>query len=159
VEAGHEVEYLGLIDAFKPAFEQAWADEVNDLQVLMVYVEILFPNLEAELWVALRGMPDADSALAHCKTAGLLPEEMGLTEVRRWAGNMRFMLELGSRYQPRPVRLTTHLYLSDEDAPADRGWVDLLGERLQITHIGGSHLGIIQQPHVQKLAQAMSGSL
>ncbi|MFZ6658964.1 amino acid adenylation domain-containing protein [Undibacterium sp. TJN19] len=159
VASGEEVEFLGLIDTYRPYFKQGWADEVTDLKVLLIYVEILHPGLAAERWAILHAAKTAAEALEQCKLMGLFPEELGLTEVLRWADNMSSILVMGANYEPKPLAVPTYQFTAEAEALGDRDWSPLIGDSLHVIHVGGTHLGITQEPVVQTLALAMSQAL
>ncbi|MBD8529925.1 MULTISPECIES: non-ribosomal peptide synthetase [unclassified Massilia] len=158
-EAGERVEFLGMIDTYRPYYQESWADEVTDIKVLLIYVEILHPTLAPENWAILHGAADAGEALDHCKAMGLFPHELGLAEVMRWAENMGSILVMGANYAPKPLRVPAYQFTADGVPYGDRDWTPLLGESLREVHVGGSHLNITQEPQVEALAQAMSAAI
>ena len=159
VDAGEEVEFLGMIDTYRPHYRESWADEITDIKVLLIYVEILHPTLAPERWAILHGAHDAGEALDHCKAMGLFPHELGLTEVMRWAENMGSILIMGANYAPKPMRVPAWQFCAEVGAYGDRDWTPLLGESLREVYVGGSHLNITQEPQVGALAHAMSEAI
>jgi thioesterase domain-containing protein len=50
------------------------------------------------------------------------------------------------------------VFVPDDDRN-DRGWRAALDDNLHIEKVGGTHISVIQQPHVRTLGQAMSRDL
>src|SRR3569833_1950657 len=64
-------------------------------------------------------------------------------------------------YRPQPLPTPTHIFTADippGNAPS-RGWAPLAGGYLHIEHIGGNHKSILEEPHIRKLAAAITRAL
>jgi thioesterase domain-containing protein len=123
-------------------------------------VEFTHPQLNPEHRAKLHAIKDVDHALQQCKVWGLLPTELELTEVRRWTRNYKAIGAMFVNYHPLPMSVPTYLFTAERsvDDPS-LGWKSLVGDHIHLDTIGGTHMGIIQEPHVGKLARAMSQAL
>ncbi|HEX7645157.1 MAG TPA: thioesterase domain-containing protein, partial [Burkholderiaceae bacterium] len=155
---GEGVEFLGLIDSYCPTADLGLPRTVSIHQALLMYVELTVPDLEPERWAVLRAAKDVDQALAQCKLIKLLPDELGLAELDRWAKNSSAMMTMVANYRPWPLSVPTCL-INAEGHMGDRGWRTLLGDNLHIEATPGTHYGMIQAPQVAGLAQAISLAL
>jgi amino acid adenylation domain-containing protein len=161
IDADETVEFLGLIDSYRP---MPHADDVStqsidlELSVLRLYVEYLFPKMDDSQRQTLLAMDSPTHLLDYCKESGLLPRALNLMHVEEWARTYNILHTAVKKYVAVPLSVPTYLFVPDDDRN-DRGWRAVLDGNLRIEKVGGTHISMIQQPHVRTLGQAMSRDL
>jgi thioesterase domain-containing protein/aryl carrier-like protein len=161
IDADETVEFLGLIDSYRP---MPHADDVStqsidlELSVLRLYVEYLFPKMDDSQRQTLLAMDSPTHLLDYCKESGLLPRALNLMHVEEWARTYNILHTAVKKYVAVPLSVPTYLFVPDDDRN-DRGWRAVLDDNLHIEKVGGTHMSMIQQPHVRTLGQAMSRDL
>src|SRR6185312_7852612 len=104
---------------------------------------------------ALMSMRNARHMLDYCKESGLLPVAIDLVQIGSWARIYGVLRAAAMKYEAMPLSVPTYLFVPAED-PDDNGWRAVLGDSLHIEKVTGTHLSMIQQPHVRILAEALS---
>jgi amino acid adenylation domain-containing protein len=161
IDADETVEFLGLIDSYRP---MPHADDVSaqfidvELSVLRLYVEYLFPEMDDSQRQTLLAKDSSTHLLDYCKESGLLPRALNLMHVAEWARTYNILHTAVKKYVAIPLSVPTYLFVPDDDGN-DRGWRAVLDDNLHIEKVGGTHISMIQQPHVRTLGQAMSRDL
>jgi thioesterase domain-containing protein len=162
IGADETVEFLGLLDPRRPtpgtADVPAKSIEEVELGALRLYVQYWFPKMYELHRDAVMAMQSAVQMLDYLKESGLLPGALDLVQIESWARTYRVLRAALMKYEALSLSAPTYLFVPDED-PSDKGWRAVLGDSLHIEKVTGTHLSMIQQPHVRTLGQAMSRAL
>jgi amino acid adenylation domain-containing protein len=102
-------------------------------------------------------------AFETARRAGLLPPEVGPREFKRWLRDCRSRIQAARAYVPQPFEGRINLFRPDEGhveevSPGEErldpvlGWGELAAGGVEVYTVPGTHLGMIQEPHVSALA-------
>jgi len=162
IGADETVEFLGLLDSRRPTpvAEEVPARPIEEVELaaLRLYVQYWFPKVYELHQDALMSMRNARHMLDYCKESGLLPGAIDLVQIGSWARIYGVLRAAAMKYEAMPLSVPTYLFVPAED-PDDNGWRAVLGDSLHIEKVTGTHLSMIQQPHVRILAEALSRAL
>jgi thioesterase domain-containing protein len=173
--AGEAVRFVGMVDTGSSPFLRAQrraehtfeeqAFEFDECKALMHWIVDLHPDVSdarqhpayGEL-VAWMENKDVDAMIAVCQRESLLPAHLDIAMVRRMLAVYRTSANAADEYEAPPAKVTVTYFAADRNEGEDPtlGWRDLLGDRLEVTTIGGSHLSIVKSPHIEKLAREIS---
>jgi thioesterase domain-containing protein len=147
VEAGQQVEWLGILDAFAPSMaELQWAQFTLRGRLRRIR------RLPARQRWARYG----EAALRLLRSGGLSPEGKG-------AFDLRGATEIECRNQATGHEVPIHLFVSEgsaADTQADMlGWDEFHRGTLTVHRLAGDHFTMLQLPVVEQLAQSMLESL
>ncbi|TAL41936.1 MAG: non-ribosomal peptide synthetase, partial [Methylovulum sp.] len=155
------VEFVGLIDTY-------WVNETGSApedfdECAFLFNELLkadkLPAPEIlETLKAQAACADFETMLDDCRTAGLIPADIDQALVRRYLAVFHATDQALKAYTPAPIPAPLTLFAATE-GDAARGWEMLAGHSLRIVPISGTHLGIIEPPHVRHLGEAVSAAL
>ncbi|KQV92897.1 hypothetical protein ASC87_27485 [Rhizobacter sp. Root1221] len=155
---GEAVEFLGLIDTHLSAPGLRTPRTVDEVRLLMTYLRGVLPDVPDGEQQALAALGDVGAILQRCRQAGHLPAELQEAEVRSRLATLGRLIAAGERYRPPAQLPPLHLFSAGHEDPSC-GWAEFARGRLAVQVIGGDHWTIMQRPHVQKLAQALSQAL
>jgi thioesterase domain-containing protein len=79
-------------------------------------------------------------------------------EVRRTVARYDALARAADDYRPPAAQLPVTFFAADrrEGEELTLGWRDVLGQHLDVSRIGGTHLSIVKAPRVEKLARDIS---
>lgn len=101
--------------------------------------------------VEFLGLIDAD-----CST----PDPRRSNEASKLTANYNALPALWAHYDPQPLSVLGHSFIADDcSEDHSRGWQSLFGNHLHIEKIDGTRIGMIQEPHVAKLATVLSQAI
>jgi thioesterase domain-containing protein/acyl carrier protein len=161
--AGEEVELLALVDSvLVPAGHEPEAVSVLTAFARDLGLPLGHPALGAALASADLASADEGEILERLfgplQQAGLLPPDLGLTEIRRLFEAFRSHVGALSRYRPASSwRGRLHLFVAEERltgevASPESSWQGRATEGMEVFPLSGSHHTLLQEPHVQTLA-------
>lgn len=159
IQEGEEIESIIMLDMFNPAKVR----QVGNFDRLQRHwknaASMRFPERVASLsWRVLR-------------LAGWMFRHIGVSFAERflWRDELRQKRSLARKgyedliraYRPEPVDCRTLLVATETawdkfEYPDDlRGWTSCLRGEVEMCHVGGNHLEVFQQPHLEVLTDAM----
>jgi amino acid adenylation domain-containing protein len=161
---GETVEFLGLFDTYHPAItaEHAPTADAIDVAFLLSAVHVLNPGLDEKIASELSAIGQFGLMLEHCKALHLLPLELSLDEAEKRLQIYRAIIHATRLYRPAALSFPVHLFaVADELSGTDpsHGWQGLLGKWLRIQPVSGTHIKLMEPPHVQALAQRVATAL
>ncbi|MDD5275159.1 MAG: amino acid adenylation domain-containing protein [Methylovulum sp.] len=159
------VEFVGLIDSYLEDETDRSPEDFDECAFL--FSELLkAENLPApEILQTLKTQAacgDFDAMLAYCQAAGLIPQGIDKTLVRRHLAVFHATDRALKTYSPAPVSAPLTLFTATEglvSGGASHGWGAVANGFLHIVPVGGTHLGIVEQPHIRQLGEAISDAL
>jgi thioesterase domain-containing protein/aryl carrier-like protein len=160
---GESVEFLGLIDSRAmnaSSLSELLTEEEVKWRLLREVLRSLQPNLEESRSSELSLLGSVDMAIDHCQQAGWLPP--GSTQELLWRYRRTWNLYMAFvKYRPQRLPIPVYLYSADIPDCADpsQGWQAVAGDDLWIERIGGTHMSIMEEPHVCKLAESLAHTL
>ncbi|WP_460908686.1 amino acid adenylation domain-containing protein, partial [Paraburkholderia jirisanensis] len=165
--AAHQrVEFVGLLDASCPAPRDDGVSTFSEMEYLRYWLPQTLPESLAQQFAAFGESGDTRAALAFCKAHGLLPKEIAhdieVDMLHRHLAVAHGIQEALLAYRPAPlVAAPVTLLAASAVERADRtlGWGALLGERLQVVPVDGTHLTMVEAPQVDSLGKALSFAL
>jgi len=171
--AGEAVDFVGMIDTGSSHFLRAqWqadhADEYDECRALLNWVVDQHPEVADarqhpayDELIALADSKDSDAMIAVCRREALLPASLDMALVKRILALYQAGAKAAETYRAPPAAVNVNFFAADRYEGEDMalGWSDLLGERLEVTSIGGSHFSIVRPPHIKKLAREISGKI
>jgi syringomycin synthetase protein SyrE len=180
-QLGEAVEFLGVIDApaglgVAPEFvaavermervERQQGAEAADLVFLRDSVESLVPEevlsaLDAAVRAADLGLM---LTLLEQHRLRLIPGDSArdASAARRALRVMRRTKKALCHYRPRPAPLPVTLFVASEaDSPArlSSGWRAIVAEQLRSVPVAGTHFSMMERPHIDALAQAITAAM
>jgi thioesterase domain-containing protein len=168
--AKQRVAFVGLIDAscplpLAPSGEPLAAQPLqalDEIEYLRSWLPDPLPQPVAAQFEALVGAGDVVAMLSFCQANGLLPpgipRDIELDLLRRHLAVALATQEAARHYQPMPVATDVTLITAAGERRADPtlGWGALLGHRLEVVSLDGSHMTIVEPPYVQSLGEVIS---
>jgi amino acid adenylation domain-containing protein len=171
--AGEAVDFVGMIDTGSSLHLRAQlraenASELDECRALMNWIADLHRE-SADLrqhpahdeLMALVDSKDIGALVSACQREALLPEHLDMAMVRRVLAVYQAGAKAAAAYEAPPAGVKVTFFAADRtpDEDVTFGWGDLLGEYLEVTRIGGSHLSIVKPPRIDKLAREISGRI
>ncbi|UGQ48692.1 non-ribosomal peptide synthase/polyketide synthase [Massilia endophytica] len=149
-ELGEEVEFVGLVDAFLASDQMAVPHSPRWIKTLgtMVYLKIDEEEVAA--------IPEADRLpwfIARCRRDGAITPGKLEDYLQVIIAN----LQATTSYRPRPLDAALHIFTQHERVEAT--WSSLSSYPLHVLPVPGEHSTLMQRPHVQHVAAAVSHSL
>jgi thioesterase domain-containing protein len=88
------------------------------------------------------------------------PGEIGTINAEQ-SQTYRACMDAARRYAPQRLSMPVHLLAADRASGQDAscGWGTLLGKQLYVSEVGGTHVSMLKQPHVQRLADRIAVAL
>jgi thioesterase domain-containing protein len=162
---GEAVDFLGLFDTYHPAITAAESvpglEEV-DVAFLLSAVHVLNPGLDEALASELAAIGQFGPMLERCQTLNLLPLELSLDEAEKRLKIYRAIIHATRRYRPEALSFPVHLFAVEGDSSGNdpsHGWQGLLGQWLHLQPVSGTHIRLMEPPHVRILAQRVAAVL
>ncbi len=185
VGADEEVEFLGLIDTWRPkrlaSDKTGWTPGNAHLRVLLDKCALFWKTREpagADVEPILRalsglqadvGSHDFAGLVRRCREEGVLHRELAVhstSELWHYVDREVAHRNALENYAVFPVSCPVNLFVaseSREDVPPHGGclgWDDVLpGHLLHLRTVPGDHLTMMQPPHVETLGQALGDAL
>jgi thioesterase domain-containing protein len=108
--------------------------------------------------MALMERKDVDAMIATCQRESLLPAHLDMALVRRMLAVYQAGANAAEAYEASPLDVPVTYFAAERDEGEDltSGWQELLGQRLDVVRIGGSHHSIVKPLHIEKLAREIS---
>jgi amino acid adenylation domain-containing protein len=154
------VEFLGMIDS-RPGAADSLAEMPDEEQLMWTmfldFLRHLHPDLDESKVGGLKSLGSVAAAVEHCHQVGWLTpsfttEELSWRAARAWQLSMAF-----ATYRPQRLPIPLRLFTADipEFEDPSHGWEAIAGADLRIELIGGTHLTIMEEPHIRKLAASI----
>lgn len=146
-QAGEEVELLALLDSHPPLAPGEAVPGLEDDVALLAR------------WAGELGVADAGGVLARLKDLRLLPASAGPDDLKQGLRVYRAHRQAVLSYRvndPYPGRLT--LFRGDA-GEGDLGWGRLSAQPVDVRPVPGGHYGLLAEPHVRALAEALEERL
>ncbi|RUL78905.1 non-ribosomal peptide synthetase [Dyella choica] len=168
--AGEDVGFVGMIDTGSSPYLRAQLHAqgtagFDDCAALMHWIadqpmagaDVRQHLAYAEL-MACAQSGDVDAMIATLQREDLLPAQLDMALMKRVLAVYRAGAAAGVGYEAPPITTTVTYFAADrgEGEDASYGWSALLGEGLEVTRIGGSHVSIVKPPRIEKLARAIT---
>jgi len=162
------VSLLALLDTFVPSAERPVPSEVEILRLMIRDENLPIPY---EAFEKLTPEAQLDLAWQLAAQANLLPPDAGQDYLRRYLDVWKANLIAENKYllQTFPGQVTFfRAEVSDPNAPGDpqidladpaRGWGKFSAQRVEVCLVPGTHLTLIEEPHVRGLAAALQNCL
>ncbi|HSI52112.1 MAG TPA: amino acid adenylation domain-containing protein, partial [Ideonella sp.] len=168
--AGETVAFVGMIDSGCPLASGPGEDprEVDECSALLHWVLDLHPEwADASQHPAydevtqLASTGQLDAIILVCQRERLLPAQLDAAQVKRIVALYVAGAKAADAYRPPLIAAPVSFYAAARREGEDLtlGWAALLGKRLRVTPIGGSHHTIVKPPHLEKLAREISACL
>ena len=169
LEVGEVVDFIGMIDTGSRSFLRAQLSaeqpEFDDGMALLNWIVDLNPEVAdarqhpayGEL-MGLMASKDVDAMLAVCQREALLPAQLDRALARQMLAVYRAGAHAAQTYEAPAAKVRVTFFAADRHEGDDPvlGWGELLGERVDLIKIGGSHLSIVKPPHIEKLAREIA---
>ena len=160
------VEFLGLIDTSiewnNKIYSPNFYDECQFFLQEVLNNEIPVSDTVLSELKQLAKINNLNEMLKRCHVANLLPQEIDIEVLRRYL-SLYYANDIAiGTYLPEKIPISVNLFAASDESKIDEisfGWEKLIGDRLKIIPIGGDHLTIMQDPHIQKLAKAICEAL
>ncbi|MGO1000206.1 amino acid adenylation domain-containing protein [Lysobacter sp. CA196] len=162
LELGESVQYLGMIDTYRLKAEDMEGEIGQTKHFLIRTLEYLRPDLTPPMLRGLLALDDLDAMIAQCHRSGWLRPDISAHEMDRRFLVANQVARACVEYAPELLPLESDLFSAQHPERADRsnGWAQLLGPRLRIAPIGGTHMSMMQdETLVAAIAEAMNRSL
>jgi len=157
---GESVEFLGLIDSFRPDPSRDLTDEIPEILGLLLQADDdLHAHPDDNPRHALEMAKHVGQLQERCERMNLLPKHLSLEQVQERLRIYRKCIQAVQQYDAPPLSAPLYLFAVQDSSEQDRGWSPLVRGQLHIEVVDGTHVSMIQMPHVRRLAQAMSGAL
>jgi phthiocerol/phenolphthiocerol synthesis type-I polyketide synthase E len=165
---GEAVSLLALLDTFVPSAERPVPSEVEILRLMIRDENLPIPY---EAFEKLSPEAQLDLAWQLAEQANLLPPDAGQDYLRRYLDVWKANLIAENKYLPQtfPGRITFfRAEVFDATAPGDpqidpadpaRGWGKFSAQPVEVRLVPGTHLTLIEEPHVRGLASALQNCL
>jgi amino acid adenylation domain-containing protein len=154
------VEFLGVIDSqlgTAEAMQKIAGVEQMNWNVLLGLLRKLRPDLDESKVSGLKSLGSTAAAIEHGKRMGWFTARITTEEVS-WRASRAWHLAMAwAAYRAQPLPIRVYLFRADilESEDASRGWAAVMGDDLRIELIGGTHLSIMEEPHIGKLAASI----
>jgi amino acid adenylation domain-containing protein len=163
IGAGEQVAFLGLIDTRHgysrlPASGDAQRDRAL---FLLDSLPDAVEQSQHERLSALANTGDVAGMLAHCRAIGLFPQDLKVEDLERHL-DVRHGLSIAvGDYVPAPLAVPVAYFCARDEQRADPtlGWASVLGDRLHLRTVPGSHYSVVAAPNAQLLAREMEALL
>jgi thioesterase domain-containing protein len=159
-----QVEFLGLIDSrtgHEAGLEPMPDEEQLAWGMLLVILRNMCPGLDESALSDLKSMGSVAAVVEQGKKMGWFPPGIAIEELSWRTSRARHLSMACTHYVPQfspiPLSLFTADLLESEDASL--GWASIAGGGLRIERIGGTHLSIMEEPLIGKLAVSIERAL
>jgi amino acid adenylation domain-containing protein len=158
IHAGNNVEFVGLIDTYHHVTKTA---EPNEADFFMNFMLTSIPETLRDELKELAVLGDIDQMFVRCQEFQVFSKDFDTATFRRHLAVLHRIALAAMRYSAPAIPLPITLFTADHEDTADQtlGWKEVPDIQLQISHIGGSHLSMMELPHGQKLGAAISEAL
>jgi thioesterase domain-containing protein len=159
---GETVELLGMIDTYNLTPDDLGTDLAEAKHFLIRILEYTNPQLPPVVLRALLAFGELEAMVAECHRHGWLRPDVTAHEMRRLFQVSNDIARASVEYVAAPIALDVELYSAQEPARLDRsnGWARILGPRLHVTRVGGSHMRMMQdEPLLAQIAALMNRAL
>jgi len=172
---GENVRFVGLIDtgSSRSLRAQRHAEHVFEERIfeldacsaLLHWLVDLHPDIADarqhtayEELMTLMERKDVDAMITTCQRESLLPAHLDMALVRRMLAVYQAGANAAETYDAPKMDAPVTYFAAERGEGEDltSGWQDLLGQRLEVVRIGGSHHTIVKPPHIEKLAREIS---
>ena len=146
LENGESVGYLGMIDTYRLSPEDMEGDIAQTKHFLIRILQYLRPELTPDVLRGLLAFDDLDAMVAECHRNGWLGPDVTGHEMDRRFRVANDIARASVQYVPPPIDLDVSLFSAQEPVRDDRsnGWSSLLGARLEVVEVGGTHMAMMQ---------------
>ncbi|WP_460734464.1 non-ribosomal peptide synthetase, partial [Lysobacter tyrosinilyticus] len=161
-ENGESVGYLGMIDTYRLSPEDMEGDIAATKHFLIRILQYLRPELSPAVLRGLLAFDDLDAMVAECQRNGWLGPEVTGHEMDRRFRVANDIARASVQYVPPPIDLDVSLFSAEEPVRDDRsnGWSALLGPRLDVIEVGGTHMAMMQdETLLARIASPMNRAL
>ncbi|TCK33796.1 amino acid adenylation domain-containing protein [Paraburkholderia sp. BL8N3] len=166
--AGEAVEFVGLIDASCPVTSaDTHAAALDEAAYLRDWLPDALDAPTQSRFERLAADGNLAALLSFVQAEGLLPpdipRELEASRLARYLAVATAMQQavLGWRPQALPATATVTVFAAAGESRADPalGWAALLGERVKVVPVDGTHMTVVTPPHAQSLGAAISQEL
>jgi thioesterase domain-containing protein len=160
---GQKVALLALLDGRIPTADEKFPEEDYEAVLLVErYFGISFGPLES-----LAQLPKDEQLafmLEQAKSAGLVPEEIDVSEARRFVDLLKSDLRATQDYRLRlyPGRITLFKAseaLAGTSPDPTLGWSEWASAGVEVHLVPGNHANLVYEPHVEVLAEKLSACI
>ena len=167
---GHNVGFVGLLDTASDYWRRrpaaaAGAPGWSEANYVLSWLPESLPAEQRQRFEQLAAANDVDTmlrlAIAHHLLPPGLPRELEADLLRTYLGVAYATQEALLEYVPVAIDVPVSLFAAAEEARVDTtlGWRQLLGERLVVATTGGTHMSMLEPPHIGALSRALSDAL
>ncbi|MDF5723207.1 MAG: amino acid adenylation domain-containing protein [Rhizonema sp. PD37] len=166
---GHEVALLALIDSYAPKAMNK-PKEIDEATLLAFIGSDLGGLFGKKLSICvdelqqLHPKEQLNHILEQAKMLDILPPEVGIQQMHRVLKVFKANLQALYHYTPQPYSGRIILFRACEQVVEvtphpTRGWGELAAGGIETHNIPGDHYAIVQEPHVQILAEVLKAHL
>ncbi len=156
VQQGKSVPFLAILDQ-GPTIPYP---EPEDLAAYLIHV---FGKHVPVTLEELRALPEEEQVpllYQRARAVNWLLPDVTLEQFRHFVKMLKVQADAWRRYEPQPYPGRITLFRAQEQPPEspperDMGWAALAQGGVEVVDVPGDHLGMLQEPHVQALAQEM----
>ncbi len=159
---GEPVEFLGLIDTW--IYPRSADGTTKMFSLAEVAAMSLVAGADEHLRQRLKVFADADDVaglIEEAQAGKLLPKYWSRDDVVRHFKVMHATIAASATYAMPALQLQTNLFTAeygDGRGSAD-DWYSLLGNYLNVVHIGGTHTSLVERPLIASVGSAISSAL
>jgi len=137
------------------------------MTTILVILKSLVPDALAAELERLASKNDLDAMLTLTQSAGGLSAlglrgEMDIETMRRYLAVGLALMKALPTYSVSALSVPVHLFTAVEERgrpDPTLGWRDVIGDHLRVTVTGGTHMTMMEAPHIEHLGRALSCSL
>jgi amino acid adenylation domain-containing protein len=167
---GHDVGFVGLLDTASDYWRRRPADgdgaaRWTEANYMLSWLPESLPEKQRQRFEQLAAANDVDAMLRlamaqHVLPPGL-PRELEADMLRTYFGVAYATQEALLNYVPVSIDVPVSLFIAAEETRVDAtlGWRQLLGERLVFKATPGTHMTMLESPHIGELSRALSEAL
>jgi thioesterase domain-containing protein len=165
---GQEVAMLALIDTTAHTGARIPSEHDNLTLVARFAADMGLPLSRLDLAIEQLSQLEPDEqlghVLSHAKVTGLVPEEIGLSEIESlfnvFKANLKAVRSYQMRFDSCPIMLLKASESEDESSQdLTKGWKAFAGGGLEIQTVPGDHYTILREPNVSILARYLEKCL
>jgi len=140
------VEFIGLIDTYHMTTQPAHPEVVTPEQFLIRTLEYVAPTVSQAALQDLWHLGALDSMIERCHRMGWLASSITADVMRRRCQVANHLTAAAMTYFPPALPLDVLLLTAEEPRRDDptNGWAELLGQRLRVVPLPGTHLSIMR---------------
>ncbi|MDD5037179.1 MAG: alpha/beta fold hydrolase, partial [Methylococcaceae bacterium] len=156
------VEFLGLIDTYHLSGEERAEHSSRDSSDDNAFLLNMIGSQDQPAFEALKAIASTlefAALVRKCQEQSLLPETLTVDEVRRYVATCRANTQANEEYFAPYIPIPIYLYAAQDETGKDpwRGWGSVVAkEQIHVIEVSGTHQTMVESPHVERLAEALS---